>query len=68
MYLCKWDRLINALSPVVKEILHGVSLYNNPKYIWLVIMGNDRLCSGKGEIIDWFCCISNLQPSDYTRT
>ena len=24
-------------------------------------------CSGKGEIIDWFCCVSNLQPSDYTQ-
>ena len=19
------------------------------------------------EIIDWFCCVSNLQPSDYTQ-
>ena len=24
-------------------------------------------CSGKGDIIDWFCCVSNLQPSDYTQ-
>ena len=24
-------------------------------------------CSGKGEIIDWICCVSNSQPSDYTQ-
>ena len=24
-------------------------------------------CSGKGEIIDWFCCVLNSQPSHYTQ-
>ena len=39
--------------------------------IYQEINGMDKLasppCSGKGEIIDWFCCVSNLQPSDYTQ-
>ena len=47
-------------TPVSKVIKRhsGIKFYLNTK---------NAQCSGKGEIIDWFCCVSNSQHSDYAQ-
>ena len=61
LFATKFNKLPLSASLVLDPLASAADVLSLP---WEDL---DAYCSGKGEIIDWFCCVSNSQPSHYTQ-